>query len=87
MAIVRGYWVLVLGVVLVIAGVVAEIPIWQITSGASFGWTAYAPLTSTTFTPTLAPVLPWVTIAAGVGLIAGWIGFRIGRSRAKNPGN
>jgi heme/copper-type cytochrome/quinol oxidase subunit 1 len=73
---VRRFWVLVLGILFVVLGVVAEV---RIAPTESFGWTAFAPLTSTTFTPSWAPFEPYWLIGTGAILIAGWVGFRLGR--------
>jgi len=88
MTFVRTYWVLVLGSLSIAAGVVAFVtaPIVR----PSFGWTAYAPLTSTTFVPSFAPAWSLLELAAGLlvgfALIAGWIGYRLGRARSKSSG-
>ena len=49
---------------------------------AVFGWFAYAPLADTAFVP---PFMTWefvvgaVIAAIGLALVAGWVGYRIGR--------
>jgi heme/copper-type cytochrome/quinol oxidase subunit 1 len=80
MAFVRGYWVLVLGLIILALGVVQLVTLFS--SVYVFGWSAYAPLTSTTFAPGFAPMLPLFEIAVGIALIAGWVGYRIGCRRA-----
>ncbi|MEO6115065.1 MAG: hypothetical protein ABIP33_01665 [Pseudolysinimonas sp.] len=76
--ILRRFGILALGVIAMIGGGI----LLNNRPAAAFGWTAYAPLTNTTFVP------PFVTptLYLGVGLIliglaltAGWIGFRLGR--------
>jgi heme/copper-type cytochrome/quinol oxidase subunit 1 len=83
MAIVRGFWVLVLGLIVLVLGVVQLVTTFS--SAYVVGWSAYAPLTSTTFAPSFAPMLPLIEIAVGLALVAGWVGFRIGRRRANSP--
>ncbi|MDP9027021.1 MAG: hypothetical protein M3N46_05610 [Actinomycetota bacterium] len=50
---------------------------------ASFGWSAYAPLSDTAFVPsgfiTGTFVLGALLLALGIALAAGWIGFALGR--------
>lgn len=78
----RNYGLLLVGGVLSVVGAVLVV-----TQPVSFGWTAYAPLSSNSFVP------PWPTpgVVAGlvllfVGLvtIAGWVGFRLGRARSQS---
>lgn len=49
----------------------------------SFGWFAYAPLSDETFQPGPAPsatlVVGAVLLVSGFVLIAGWVGWRLGR--------
>lgn len=75
----RKYGLLLVGGVLSVVG--AALVVAQ---PVSFGWTAYAPLSSTTFAP------PWPTagmiagfqlLILGLMAIAGRVGFRLGRSR------
>jgi heme/copper-type cytochrome/quinol oxidase subunit 1 len=77
----RRFGILVLGAILVIAGVA----IYAIAfPRPSFGWTAYAPLTSTTFVPTPFPNpidYAMAMIVIGLVLVAGWVGFRLGARR------
>ena len=77
----RRFGLLVLGVAVLIGGVVlyaASLP------RPSFGWSAYAPRTATTFVvdpgPDLVPAAMGL-IAAGLVLIAGWVGFQLGHRR------
>ena len=79
MALLRKYGVLAVGVVLTLAGAVL-----MLTQPVSFGWTAYAPLSSNTFAPPwLSPgmIAGLVLLILGLVAIAGWVGFRLGRSR------
>lgn len=75
-AVVRRWGLLALGVILVGAGVVmASQPV-------TFGWFAYAPLSDgvfMTFPPSLMPTGAAVALVAGTALVAGWVGFRLGR--------
>lgn len=78
-ALVRRWAVLVLGVILV--GVAVAI---AVTQPVSFGWFAYAPLSNSSYVPTLSPVVAMPSGAAamlivGLVLIAAWVGFRLGR--------
>lgn len=65
-----------LGLILVGAGLVmASQPV-------SFGWFAYAPLSDAVFMrfpPSLVPTGAAVALIAGTALVAGWVGFRLGR--------
>lgn len=48
----------------------------------TFGWFAYAPLSDGVFTrfpPSLMPTGAAVALVAGTTLVAGWVGFRLGR--------
>lgn len=83
MSFLRGYWVLVLGVVFLVLGVISDAPFVEATT--PFGWTAYAPLTSTTFTPGFAPYGPVVLLALGLILVSGWVGHRLGRRKQSAP--
>ncbi|MEO6533912.1 MAG: hypothetical protein ABIO06_10115 [Pseudolysinimonas sp.] len=78
--VIRKYGILALGVVALTGGGF----LLNLQPAASFGWTAYAPLSDTTFVP------PFVTpslylgvgfILIGLALTAGWIGFALGRRR------
>lgn len=81
MSILRRFGILILGIALLVIGVVFyAVALPQ----PSFGWTAYAPLTGTTFVPTPSPNLPHYAlgvIGAGLVLVAGWVGFRLGHRR------
>lgn len=74
-AVVKRWGPLAVGLVLVVAGVVmASQPV-------SF-WFAYAPLSDgvfTTFPPSLIPTGAAAALVAGTALVAGWVGFRLGR--------
>ncbi|MCS0500517.1 hypothetical protein [Protaetiibacter mangrovi] len=78
----RKFGLLLVGGVLSVLGAVL-----LVTQPVSFGWTAYAPLSSNTFVP----LWPTPGIVAGVVLlivgfvtIAGWVGFRLGRARSQS---
>ncbi len=82
--VVRTYGVLAVGVAAVISGVL----VFQFRPSATFGWTAYAPLSHTVVVPavpylTLSLVAAALLVLVGLGLIAGWIGFAAGRHRRK----
>ena len=73
----RNYAVGGLGAALLVIGVVVVT-----TQPIGFGWTAYAPLSDVTFSPQFPTPAMWLGgIMAGLGLalLAGWIGFRLGR--------
>lgn len=79
MALLRKYGLVVLGVVLSAVGAVL-----LLTQPVSFGWTAYAPLSSATFVPpgpTPGMIAGLVLLVVGLMVVAGWVGFRIGRNR------
>ena len=84
-AAVRRYGVLAFGIVAIVVGVL----VYQFRpSVASFGWTAYAPLSDTVFVPPFLYMTPSLVGAAllillGAVLIAGWIGFAVGRRRPR----
>ena len=97
MTFVRRFGILILGIVLAVAGIVLELLTAQTINipfttflGArppSFGWTAYAPLTNETFvppSPQLPGILAILSLGAGLILVAGWVGFRLGR-RTPSP--
>lgn len=74
---VRRFGILILGIVLVVVGAVGYVALFP---QPSFGWTAYAPLTNTTFEPRPETFDYFGDLAVvGLLLIAGWIGFRLGR--------
>lgn len=82
-AIVRGWGLLVLGLIGMIVGVI----LLTRPTPASFGWTAYAPLTNTTYVPRFVTgtfVLGALVLVLGLALTAGWVGFALGR-RPKRP--
>jgi cytochrome c oxidase subunit 1 len=77
-AIARRWAVLVLGLIGMIAGAI----LLTRPTPASFGWTAYAPLTNTTYAPPLVTgsfVLGALVLTLGIALTAGWVGFTLGR--------
>lgn len=76
----RRYGILTLGVIGMIAGAIllTRAPV------ATFGWTAYAPLSSTAFVPPFVTPTLYLGVAflvIGLALVAGWIGFSLGRRR------
>ena len=78
-ALVKRWWVLAIGVALVISGMVIAG-----SQPVSFGWFAYAPLSNSTYMPAFSPVVAMPTEAAallaiGAVLVAAWVGFRLGR--------
>lgn len=78
----RGYGVAAAGAVLLVIGIVVVT-----TQPVGFGWTAYAPLTDVTFTPPFPTPAMWIggaLAAVGLTLLAGWVGFRLGR-RSRHP--
>lgn len=73
----RSYVIGALGAVLLVIGIVVVT-----TQPVGFGWTAYAPLTDVTFSPpfpTPAMLLGGIVAGLGLALLAGWIGYRLGR--------
>lgn len=81
MKVLRSYGVGALGAALMVAGVavVSSQPV-------SFGWAAYAPLSSLTFSPPFPTPRMWIggtMTSVGLALLSGWVGHRIGR-RAQN---
>jgi heme/copper-type cytochrome/quinol oxidase subunit 1 len=81
----RKYSLIVLGIVGMLVG--AYLLIFP-SHVASFGWTAYAPLSDTAFAPsTISPMfyVGWAAIVAGAMVVAGWVGFRLGRRRRALP--
>ena len=78
----RSYGVAAIGAVLLVIGIVVVT-----TQPVGFGWTAYAPLTDVTFTPPFPTPAMWIggaLAAAGLALLAGWVGFRLGQ-RSRHP--
>ena len=97
MNILRRFGIVVTGLVLVVGGLAVgitstgtiDVPFTQVLGAqpGSFGWNAYAPLTKTTFVPygpNPTDLLAFAAFAVGLILIAGWVGFRLGR-RAPTP--
>jgi hypothetical protein len=88
MAFVRGYWALIVGILLLVIGfmtifVSATFP----TGEALVGTPTTGGLVSTTFSPAPGIALQVIGIFGGIILIAGWVGYRIGRHRgSKTPG-
>ena len=77
-AIARRWGLLVLGLIGMIAGAI----LLTRPTPAAFGWTAYAPLTKTTFVPPFVTgsfVLAVLLTVLGLALTAGWVGFVLGR--------
>jgi len=54
-------------------------------SVASFGWSAYAPLSDTRYVPAVSAYLPVASALVLIGFcaIAGWVGFELGRARSQ----
>ncbi len=79
MSFVHRFGILILGVAFILFGLVfgiVKIP------SPGFGFTAYAPLTSTTFVPMggFGPTeVAFLLAGVGLVLVAGWIGFQLGR--------
>lgn len=70
---------LLVGGALLAAGIV----LWLRTT-LSFGWFAYAPLTDVAFVPAMpAPWLSLVLAILGTAILAGWIGYLVGRHRSR----
>lgn len=82
-AIARRWGLLVLGLIGMIAGAI----LLTRPTPASFGWTAYAPLSNTTYVPPFVTgtfVLGALVLMLATALTAGWVGFALGR-RTKRP--
>jgi heme/copper-type cytochrome/quinol oxidase subunit 1 len=76
----RRWGLLVLGLIGMIAGAIllTRMP-------TSSGWTAYAPLSNTLYVPPFVTgsfVLGALLVLLGLALVAGWVGFALGRRRA-----
>jgi len=79
MSSVRRFWAPAVGIAAIIGGIfIAR------SAPVGFGWFAYAPLTDAAFVPPFMTPQLGIGIAvagAGLALLAGWVGFRIGRRR------
>jgi heme/copper-type cytochrome/quinol oxidase subunit 1 len=78
----RKYGILALGVIGMIVG--ADIVLFWSQEPMARRWAAYAPLSDTVFVPPFVTgvfVLGFAILIAGTGLVAGWIGFALGRRR------
>ena len=99
MTFLRRFGILIFGIVLMVVGAVLGLGALVAPSvmvpfttsldphATSYGWTAYAPLTNTVYLPSAFDWLPIATAAmvlVGIGLVAGWIGFRVGRRPLAN---
>jgi hypothetical protein len=78
--VIRRFGILMLGIVVLLLGV------WQFVwsdvevTNVRFGWTAYAPLSNTTYSPTPSSLpIALMLIVAGFALIAGWCAVGVGR--------
>ena len=79
----RRFGLLALGFIGMVAGAI----LLMRPTPAALGWTAYAPLTNTTFVPPFVTgtfVLGALVLVLGAALTAGWVGFALGR-RTKRP--
>jgi hypothetical protein len=77
MSFIRRYVVLLVGAILAFAGIVQIVWTLATLEAASFGWTAYAPLTSIAFDPRLGAAVPGgELVVIGSALVAGWLGSR-----------
>jgi hypothetical protein len=77
MSFVRRFGILILGIIFVVVGVGGYVVLFP---QPSFGWTAYAPLTGTTYVPHPNTFDYFGGLAVvGLVLVAGWVGHRIGR--------
>jgi hypothetical protein len=69
----------VLGAVALVSGFV--VLLWPSTS--SFGWFAYAPLSTAVLVAGPDRTPGWLLVVVGVALLAGWVGYRLAmRQRA-----
>ena len=76
----RRFGWLVLGLIGMIAGAIV-----LTRTPTSSGWTAYAPLSNTLYVPPFVTgsfVLGAALVLLGLALVAGWVGFALGRRRA-----
>jgi len=77
MSFVKRYWFPAVGVAVLLTGTMI-----LHTTPTSFGWFAYAPLSDTAYVPPFVQpqtVAGLAVIALGLVLVAGWVGFVIGR--------
>lgn len=84
-AVARRWGLLVLGLAGMVVGVIL---LTRPGPPATFGWTAYAPLTNTVFVPpfvTPSLVFGVLLAALGIALAAGWAGFALGRRTKRAP--
>lgn len=83
MSVVRSIGVLLLGAAAMAVGAYLVVAHgWVV----GFGWTAYAPLSNTSFTPNPASPMLYLGLlifALGAAVVGGWVGYRVrGRRRA-----
>jgi heme/copper-type cytochrome/quinol oxidase subunit 1 len=84
MTVVRRFGIPILGVIFAVAGAIVGLVRLLNPDPVSFGWTAYAPLSSEVYSPSIWDAV-WLSVsgeialAVGLVLIAGWIGCRLGR--------
>lgn len=81
MQLVRRYWAPALGVVAILVGAFLAV-----TAPVGIGWAAYAPLSALSFAPVSVPpqFVAGVALAiAGLALLAGWFGYRLGARRSR----
>ena len=79
----RRWGLLALGLIGMIAGAIL-----LTRTPTSSGWTAYAPLSNTTYVPPFVTgsfVLGTLLVLLGLALVAGWVGFALGRTRPRHP--
>ena len=79
-ALVKRWGLLALGLILVIAGLTI------VSQPLTFGWFGDADGAFARFSPALVamPAGAALALAAGIALIAGWLGFRLGNSSGRN---
>lgn len=74
---VRRIWAPALALVLIVAGLFLAV-----SAPWGFGWFAYAPLAELSFAPVVVPpqfVVGIALVIAGLALVSGWVGYRVGR--------
>lgn len=79
-AVFRRWGLLALGLILLIVGfIIASQPL-------TFGWFGYPDSVFVRFSPTLVamPTDAALALAAGIALIAGWLGFRLGNRSGRS---